>query len=776
MNRDYMMKKENVFPVIRNRKAFLIGDIPVYHPDSAKYLQFWKAQKKQCIEGFWAIDAKPNDIEQRYRYMPPNLYFYCNFGTILHKPDDAPRTAPKKKIRPHLTDIEWAFFYNFMEARGFSGFKDDDEYSCNEDIPKYEKDEILDIEVHKTCFKSDGTLKTYIPCRSYIRKLWDGPMGIPMYQNEAKNIMLLAARGLGKSYLVAVGIVLFEIIFDGAREYNEESMQNPSVAEVFVGAALSGKSSDLLTKMRDAYENLPGVWAKGTDNERPSPFYKDMSGTLSPNNQKNPWRHEYEKKVAGKWQKYGSKSHIYHGIWTTENPEAVAGSRPGLIIAEELGLISNILTIHGSNDAAQRTNGTDKFGTSIYIGTGGNIEKIVEAEIMFRDPRVYDMLAFDDDWENSGELGWFISATYGDRKFKDDNGNTRLVEAEAAYAKRREEKKQAKSKKGLDLEMMNYPLVPSEMFLNIGKNIFPIADLKNRYADLLTRKDELAATWKGFFYLDGTGKVEWKDEAVTPIYSFPLRAGDDNHGCVHIFEKAQKGADGSIPYGRYIGGYDPVDDDDSSDITRSLQSFWILDTFTDKLVLEYTARTHHASQFYEQVRRACMHYNCVVNYENQKKGFYGYMKNKNSLHYIADTPEILKDYDMQKSAGLGNKSKGTSANEAVNRWGIELQIEWMESLSNSVEGATNLSFIRSPAYLRECILYDPKGNYDRISSMGLLMIYREEVLRRTLAMKRRAEVKVETFGDKMLEDFERYKVRMRHNAEPFSRNRPTQYR
>jgi hypothetical protein len=288
----------------------------------------------------------------------------------------------------------------------------------------------------------------------------------------------------------------------------------------------------------------------------------------------------------------------------------------------------------------------------------------------------------------------------------------------------------------------------------------------------LSVASELANTRKGHYYLNSSGGVEWKDENVRPIYEFPLRAGDDTNGCVHIFDKPHVSSDGSISYGRYIGGYDPVDDDDNSDITRSLQSFWILDTFTDKLVLEYTARTQHASQFYEQVRRCCIAYNCVVNYENQKKGFYGYMKNKNCLHYVADTPEILKDYDMQKSTGVLNKSKGTSANVAVNKWGLELQIEWLTSPSTTEEGSINLNFIKSPAYLRECMLYNPNVNCDRISSMGLLMIYREEVLRRTQAMKRRSEKREPTMGDKMLQDFEEYKKRISHNTLLFSgRNR-----
>lgn len=654
MNKEYMLKKESVFPIIKNRKNFLLEEIPNLHPESAKYLSFWRDQKRKCIEGFWNIDGLQES--DGYRYMPPNLYFYVNFGTILHKPSNAPRTAPKKKIRPHLRDLEWAFFYNYMEARGFSGFSDDDEYTSCNDIILYNQGKILRDDVHNTCFRKDGEWKTFITPRDCIRKIYDKPMGLPLYNNEAKNIMLLSSRGLGKSFLVGVGIVLFEILFDGARYYDEESRSNPAVAEVFVGAAVSSKSSELLKKVKDAMIHLPGKWAAGTDDEVPSPLYKDMSGSLEPNNMKNAWTHSYDKKIGGKWQKVGTGSHVYHGIFTTENPEAAAGTRPGIIIVEEVGLCPVILHAHGSNDAAQVTDGTNKFGSSIYIGTGGSIEKIVESEIIFRDPDGFKMLSFDDEWEGSGNICWFIPATYGDQSFKDENGNTILSRAAKHYEQRRIDAKSAKSKSVLDLEMMNFPLIPSEMFLNVGDNKFPIADLKYRYAELLSTSKDLDSVWKGFFRIGENGNPVWSNENTTPIMQYPLKQGDDVNGCIAIFEMPMKGSDGIVPYGVHIAGFDPVDDDDNSDIGRSLQSFWILNTITDRLVLEYSARTRHASEFYEQCRRALLFYNATVNYENQKKGFYAYMKNKNALHLLSDTPEILKDSDMQKSIGVGNKA------------------------------------------------------------------------------------------------------------------------
>ena len=317
------------FVTINNRNNFLITEVPTIHPMSAFYLQYWKTHKKRCVEGFWSVDdaavdinidgALPEITSGKWRFMPGNLYFYVNFGTILHQDEDGPKSAPKIPMRPYLRDVEWEFFYNWLEARGFSGFSNDT-YSCNEDILKFQKDPFF--KPTKSCFDSDGKLKTYIAPREYIRKLHDKPLGIPLYDNMAKNLFMLGSRGFGKSYMVGVGVVLHEILFDGAKAYTPESIKNPYQVEVFVGAAISSKSADILKKTKEALKLLPGAWGIGTDDYKPAPIHKTMAGTLSPNNMKTPWRHEYDKKIGGTWVKAGSGSNVKHGIFTTENPEA----------------------------------------------------------------------------------------------------------------------------------------------------------------------------------------------------------------------------------------------------------------------------------------------------------------------------------------------------------------------------------------------------------------------------------------------------------------------
>lgn len=908
--------RDPTFPIIKNRNNFVIGKHTYYNPRSQAFINYWRLHKKRCIEGFWSIDdpeyhidvnnpVEPIECGKKWRFMPPNLYFYVNFGVIKHKPEGSQKTDPKKIVRPYLRDFEWAYFYNFIEARGFSGFSDDDEYTCLEAVDKFEKNEILeddaDLQV-ESIYKKDGSLKKYIPARQYLRQLFDKPMGIPLYENQSKNMMLLGARGGGKgtlltevvptpdgmkvwgslqigdyvfdengnptkiigipfdditntyeitfsdgrktvvsedhlwnvkcwdkgfkvvdtktiasdyvkkrkvternpngkeykykiqvsgsvefnkkedllidpytmglligggsfrnvhnhtmflagasedideyreiipyhidelsskdnniihinnikeilkkydlldkysyekhipyqylfsskedrlnllkglidtdgtvtksrgtpsytttseqltddvcflvrslgyncrkskkenvgykdkdgnfvhcrdcynvyiytddiicnlkrkiskiqprisnyhkskqlysiitdvkclgpqhircisvenesglyltndfivthnSYLTGVGVVLHEWLFDGARIYNKESIENPSVIEILVGAANTAKSKDILDKTELALNNLagPGGYTK-------HPFYKEHMGTLKSNNINNAFRNEYLKKIGGEWVKKGSMSNIKHVTFTITNPEAAAGTRPNIIVVEEVGLLENVLQVHASNEATMVTDGTNRFGTTVYIGTGGNMDKIVESEILFRDPEANTLLAFDDIYENSGKIGWFVPAYYMDGSYKDENGNTKIKEAVDHYMKRREIKRKAKSMKAIDGELTNYPLKPSEMFSSNNSNIFPINDLKERLIEIQTQSyKEADKTLVCELGIDSNGSVfTYPVDSNKVIRNFPALKSMDLDGAVEIYEEPKKDSEGNVFMNRYYAG------------------------------------------------------------------------------------------------------------------------------------------------------------------------------------------------------------------------------
>lgn len=776
---------------INNRKNFLLEEVPIINPHSRKYLSWWKEQTIRCIEGFWSIDdanVKVNTMLEKpeypkkslsWRWLAPTAYFYCNYGTILANPIGATSGA-KVPMRPSLDDIEWEFGYNWMEARGFSGFEDDPDFSCNvhllnKDLTdkdllrrcENENGEIIDY-LQKNYFRSDGKRKQFVPCRQYIRQLFTNNMGRPVYANPPENLMILATRDGGKSYLTANQVIAHELIFDGIRRYSPENVSNPPLAEIVVGASISDKSKDLLNKVSLTMNNLKGAWKKGTNEEIPSPFFKHMSGSITPNKD---WEHRYQKKIGSDWKTIGTGSKIKHRVFTTENPEAAAGGRPGTIVMEEVGLVSNILSIHASNDAAQNNSG-EKFGSSIYIGTAGNMEKIVEAEMIFNDPRGYNFLAFENQEENDRgtEICWFIPATHMARKFKDANGNTMVKEATEHFLKRRALKEKSASKRGLEGEMMNYPLKPSEMFLNKTNNAFPVADVKVRIRDLMsTLNNELKLTLKGRMNVSEDGGVSFEKMEVMPIREFPLKKEDINiDGCVEIFELPMKDGDGKVPSGLYIAALDPVDDDGNDDNSRSLQSTFIMNTLTDRIVAEYSGRTKFAKEYYEQVRRLLIYYNATILYENQKKGFFTYFDNKNCLYLLEDTPPALRDVDIQKGTIIGNKGKGIYATDTINYWGRQqLLPNYLALPAYGNNEIMNLQTFKSLAGLKEMIYYNGKLNTDRISSLGLLMIHRELKLKfKTDAKKKIHRITSDPFFNRHLtRDMRRFEESRRQLTE-----------
>tara|TARA_R110000744_G_scaffold87840_2_gene171410 strand:- start:11120 stop:13465 length:2346 start_codon:yes stop_codon:yes gene_type:complete len=758
------------FIKINNRENFLISSVPELHPASAAYMTYWRLHKKRCIEGLWSLDKKGKTVnidgevdnkslseKNEWRWMPANLYFYVNFGTIEHNPDDedADETAPKIKMRPHLRDFEWEFFYNWIEARGFSGFEDDEFISCDRRIPMYleaiakkktKKALRIKRRMRKNCYLADGkTLKTYEPARTYLRKLYTAPLGIALFGNEAQNLFILGARGGGKSYLVGIGVLLHEFLFDGVKRYTEESRKNPPRAQICLGAALSSKSAEILEKFMIGHDNLKGEYGVGTKDYKPAPFKKTTSGTLAPNNVKNSYKHEYEVKEGGEWVTKGSGTSLKHVIYTTENPEAAAGGRYTVMGVEEIGLLGNILAVHGSNDACQMKDGTVKFGSSVYIGTGGNVEKIQEAEIIFRDPVGFNFLACEDEWEGTGKTGWFVPAYYMDGNYKDEQGNTLIEEAIESYEERREEKRKSKDSSALSAEMMNYPLKPSEMFLNAKGSMFPQAMIKAHLAEVQANPHRFGdLNYHVELDFDSQGEIQITNVASNALeIDWPIKDNKNRPGVIEIFEMPKRDSSSDVIRGRYIQGTDTYDDDES--ITTSLGSTWVLDTWTERLVAEYTGR-RGSKEFYEITRKLNIFFRCDHNYEQNKKGLYTYYEQKNSTHWLCDTPESLKDVADITISKVGNKRKGTTASTPINAHGLRLILDWLLTPAYGKDNTEilNLHTIRSVGLLRELLNFNKNGNFDRVSALIMLMILKEEKVK---YVERAQKAKVKSLAD-----------------------------
>lgn len=688
-----------------NNSLFKIGEIPDLHPIAEMYErdEFWREQKKRAIEGYW-VGGK---------WMPGELYYYINFHNIKFESDGGLTTAIGL---PWLRDIDWLKAYIYTEACGFSGFEKDDKYTCHRWYGP-EKEKALR---YGKITQEEIDSKIYVPAREYLQRIHNGNLGKPIYANTAKNVLELGGRGYGKSYFTSA-MIAHNFLFDGARDYDEHLKRridkNPFVSDTVVGAIDAKYSNDLLNKVRVGVENLPGsktiINAFGDTEIHPSPLSVVITGSLAP----------------GRNWKSSTESVLNHRTFQ-DNPLAANGTRPNRVFLEEVGFMNNITETWGALEATQAAAQHKRL--VIYgLGTGGltTAGAALYTQDIFYNPDEYNCLVFEDEWENKGKIGFFMPAWKCRNEFKEGPDLiTNEEKAKRAIEEEIEEAKKGHSKIKLLAKIINNPRVPSEIFLRQEGTFFPVQDLKQALADLESNKILLKSSYKVDLIERSKGKVDMIPSEKPVITEYPLRKSDVMDACIEIYQKPKLDSEGRVFGSRYIMSTDPVDDDGNDDIKRSLQSTLILDTWTDEIVGEYTARTYLASEYYENVRKLCVMYNAKNLYENNKKGFYGHFKNKNSLHYLAETPQILQDKELAKGNGVGNKSLGVNmSNDRVKLYGLQEGLEWLEAPSYRNPEIKRLYTVRGQAFLKELIAFSMDGNFDRVSAFIVLMIYRAEL-------------------------------------------------
>lgn len=435
------------------------------------------------------------------------------------------------------------------------------------------------------------------------------------------------------------------------------------------------------------------------------------------------------------------------GISLKDNPEKARGIRGPLIHYEEDGLFPNLEKAWGVNRKAVE-DGDVSFGYMLAGGTGGTEGASFEgSEKLFYSPGAYNIYGipnvFDKNTDGSTECGFFWAAYLNRNEcYDEETGEPDVIKSLVEILLDRYKVKYSSTDpNAITQKKAEEPITPQEAVMRTEGTMFPVADLKDYLETIAVKRESfLAEHYVGDLIYNNTGGVEWRPNSdLYPLRSYAMNDGNKT-GALEIFEMPRKNAEGEIVRGRYIAGCDPIDADAGS----SLFSFFILDTFTDRIVCEYTGRPRLAVDAYEILLKALIFYNAEVNYEKNLKGLFSYFDSKNCLRYLCDTPQVLRDMDLVKATNLyGNLAKGTGATKEVNKWGRMLQAQWMqtpydESLDEEgkrIDESLKLHHIRSIPYLEECIAWNQDGNFDRVSAMGMLMILREDRFKRIKSAK-----------------------------------------
>lgn len=639
---------------------------PNPHPGS-KYTKFWKQQAEYCRNGCFREDGE---------WITGYHYFYLNFGPILLS-EDKKVTQVDSKNQTHI------------RAERVEGFP----------------------------------------------KIWDGDYLYFHYiekgQNAGKYGTVLKTRGRGFSFKGGSMAARNQLYFK--------------------------KSRTFMMAAEKEYLDKDGIWNKYVDT-------LDFNGEYTPlpsarlKNDQNKMHIVLGYEDPKLKVNVGLKSEVL-GTSLKDNPNKARGKRGMLIQWEEAGKFPGLLQAW-SIARMSLEDGRSVFGYMVAFGTGGTEGADFEAlEKLFYYPegyRVYSMRNVFDKVRGKGRCAFFFPEYLNRKHCYDKDGNSDVIKALLEILEDRDTvKKGTNDPHALTQEKADRPITPQEAVMRREGSLFPVEQLKDYLTDISpTLESFLAEHVVGHISLTKEGAEFKSDLFRYPIRDFPLKDNIDKGGAIEIFEHPILSKFGKALPNRYIAGIDTFDDDSST--TTSLGSIFIFDLWTDRIVAEYTGRPETANAFYEICAGLLMYYNAIGNYENNKKGLYAWFKNNQLDYLLCDTPEILKDMHLIKGEQFGNKAVGTNASEKINALGRRLQSDWMkekayteasdmlleeqkllelEDKNIEIEENTrkihiqNLRTIRSIGYIKEAIAWNPDGNFDRVSAMGMLMILRLDKIR-----------------------------------------------
>lgn len=426
------------------------------------------------------------------------------------------------------------------------------------------------------------------------------------------------------------------------------------------------------------------------------------------------------------------------GVSSKDDESKLRGKRAAHILIEEFGTFPRLTDMYNVLTPSVEE-GDIVFGQIYMLGTAGDNESdFAGAQEIMYNPKGYRMYAlpnvFDKNNQGRPDFVFFFPGYINRKGCYNKDGVSDVIKALIEILLNRYTKKYNSSDPNTIIKVIaEVPITPAEAIVKTGVNMFPVADLTERLQQLDNNPREFDDVYVGELTINKSGNIEFKPTSESPIREFPHK---DNkiEGAIEMLQLPEIDKNTGKPYnGRYIAGCDPYDDDAAN--TMSLGSIFILDLWTDKIVAEYTGRPMFADDFYEICRRMCLYYNARMNYENNKKGLFSYFSRHNCTYLLADQLEYLRDKQLIKEVGYGNKAKGVNATQAINAYGRNLLRGWLlrpTVVIQEVDGEPqevaipSLFTIRNRALLKELINYNNQGNFDRISAMGMLMLFRED--------------------------------------------------
>jgi hypothetical protein len=314
--------------------------------------------------------------------------------------------------------------------------------------------------------------------------------------------------------------------------------------------------------------------------------------------------------------------------------------------------------------------------------------------------------------------------------FYDKQGNSQIEEA-TNHEMGEREKILKNSSNGIGViqrRVQEYPLKPSEAFLTVSTNDFPVTELRNRL-NIVEREKLYEKKGQPVTLIKEENKVraipDLKNELEAVWHYKPKTL--DLAGCPVIYEYPMP----NPPRGLYKIGYDPYQQDQS--YGTSLGAVYVYKgnaTFSytrDMIVAAYVGRMKTADDTHRIVELLAELYSAEIMHENMIRDVKSYFEKKRKLHLLAAQPDAVISKTIKNSKVA--RIYGIHMNSELKDAGAKYIKQWLlkerdiDEFGNKV---LNLDLISDPGLLEELILFNKKGNFDRVMAFMMIMFQLEE--------------------------------------------------
>ena len=550
----------------------------------------------------------------------------------------------------------------------------------------------------------------------FFEGIWWRSIYLYNAREQGHHAIELAKRGCAKSYFLAT-IMSHNLIVGESEATHKRCITVLTAAQKeYLKDDKDGTLNKFIPELSFVIDNTPF----------PNLLLKNSPNEMS-------WQMGYKKPNGA----IGGSMNQVLGVSAKDDSDKLRGKR-GWILYEEMGTFDGLLELY---DVTRKSveDGDYTFSCMYLVGTANNKESsFLSAKKLLYAPESYNIQSVPNVYDKKGSgkdtFGFFFPAYINRAGCYNKDGISDVIKALLQVLMARYKSKYGADPTSVLRVIAEDPITPAEAIIKVKDAYFPVASLQER-ADTLDKNPSLYDDiYVGELYTTGTGEIEFRPTDDIPIRTYPV--DNDTKGALEIYSMPKKDREGKVFNDRYIIGVDPYDNDQAE--SHSLYSIFVLDTFVDNLVAEYTGRTNFADEAHDMVLKLCIFYNAKALYESNKKGLYSYMEKTRNTFRLADTPEYLRDKQLVKYSSFGSNAKGVNVSANINNFANRLIKDWLlmkvpieikqEDGHIEIQEVPKLYTLKTRALIEEAIQFNPDINVDRIRALGILMLYREQYI------------------------------------------------